>query len=395
MQISRLLDLRWDDYLDTISRNRGLGESELKGLLDQKFLLSPEVCKQVGLVDEVSSYGEMLDRLKTLGKEDRDTEEFARVELIDYVDRPLSSSNIEGEEEKNGAQIAVVYVEGSIIDGMGDDGISVGGKEIAKRIREVSNDDNFKGLVLRVNSPGGSVSGSDAILSEITRIKEKGIPVIVSMGAVAASGGYWISMDSDKIFAGEQTITGSIGVFGLIPNLKKMAEGFGIHWDVVKTHASSDIMSVSRAKSDLELEVVQNHVERIYDRFLNLVSENRDLNMTRIREIAQGRVWMGVDAHELGLVDELGGLEDAIKFAAQTAGVTEYKVTEFPKVKNSLDLLADALQVKYNNQRGARVPTSLEIILKETKFFINQVRHFNDPRNSYSLLPWYQGRFGF
>jgi protease-4 len=215
------------------------------------------------------------------------------------------------------------------------------------------------------------------------------------MGAVAASGGYWISMDSDKIFAGEQTITGSIGVFGLIPNLKKMAEGFGIHWDVVKTHASSDIMSVSRAKSDLELEVVQNHVERIYDRFLNLVSENRDLNMTRIREIAQGRVWMGVDAHELGLVDELGGLEDAIKFAAQTAGVTEYKVTEFPKVKNSFDLLADALQVKYNNQRGARVPTSLEIILKQTKFFINQVRHFNDPRNSYSLLPWYQGRFGF
>jgi protease-4 len=198
----------------------------------------------------------------------------------------------------------VVYVEGAIIDGMGDDGISVGGKEIAKRIREVSNDDNFKGLVLRVNSPGGSVSGSDAILSEITRIKEKGIPVIVSMGAVAASGGNWISMDSDKIFAGEQTITGSIGVFGLIPNLKKMAEGFGIHWDVVKTHASADIMSVSRAKSDLELEVVQNHVERIYDRFLNLVSENRDLNVTRISEIAQGRVWMGVDAYELGLVDE-------------------------------------------------------------------------------------------
>ena len=395
LQISRLLDLRWDDYLDTISRNRGLGESELKVLLDQNFLLSPEVCKQVGLVDQVSSYGEMLDRLKTLGKEDRDTEEFARVKLIDYVDRPLSSSDIEGKEENKGAQIAVVYVEGAIMDGMGDDGVSVGGGEIAKRIREVSKDDSFKGLVLRVNSPGGSVSGSDAILSEITRIKEKGIPVIVSMGAVAASGGYWISMDSDKIFAGEQTITGSIGVFGLIPNLKKMAEGFGIHWDVVKTHASADIMSVSRAKSDLELEVLKNHVERIYDQFLNLVSENRDLNVTRISEIAQGRVWMGVDAYELGLVDELGGLEDAIKFAAETAGVAEYKVTEFPKVKNSFDLLEDVLQVKYNNQRVARVSTSWEDIFEETKFFMNQVRHFNDPRNSYSLLPWYRGRFGF
>ena len=321
-------------------------------------------------MDQVSSYSEMLDRLKTLGKEDRDTEEFARVKLIDYLDRPLSSSDIEGKEENKGAQIAVVYVEGAIMDGMGDDGISVGGGEIAKRIREVSKDDSFKGLVLRVNSPGGSVSGSDAILSEITRIKEKGIPVIVSMGAVAASGGYWISMDSDKIFAGEQTITGSIGVFGLIPNLKKMAESFGIHWDVVKTHTSADIMSVSRAKSDLELEVVQNHVERIYDRFLNLVSENRDLNVTRISEIAQGRVWMGVDAHELGLVDELGGLEDAIKFAAETAGVTEYKVEEFPKVKNSFDLLEDVLQVKYNNQRIARVSTSWEDIIEKITFFI-------------------------
>ena len=346
-------------------------------------------------MDQVSSYSEMLDRLKTLGKEDRDTEEFARVKLIDYLDRPLSSSDIEGKEENKGAQIAVVYVEGAIMDGMGDDGISVGGGEIAKRIREVSKDDSFKGLVLRVNSPGGSVSGADAILSEITRIKEKGMPVIVSMGAVAASGGYWISMDSDKIFAGEQTITGSIGVFGLIPNLKKMAEGFGIHWDVVKTHTSADIMSVSRAKSDLELEVVQNHVERIYDRFLNLVSENRDLNVTRISEIAQGRVWMGVDAHELGLVDELGGLEDAIKFAAETAGVTEYKVEEFPKVKNSFDLLEDVLQVKYNNQRIARVSTSWEDIIEKITFFINQVRQFNDPRNSYSLLPWYRGRFGF
>ena len=395
LQISRLLDLRWDDYVGTISENRDLAESELKDLLKQNFLLSPEVCKQIGLVDQVSTYGEILDRLKTLGSEDAESEEFARVELIDYVDRPLSSADIEGTEDNKGAQIAVVYVEGAIVDGMGDDGISVGGGEIAKRIREVSKDDNFKGLVLRVNSPGGSVSGSDAILSEVSRIKEKGIPVIVSMGAVAASGGYWISMDSDKIFAGEQTITGSIGVFGLIPNLEKMAESFGVYWDVVKTHASSDIMGVSRAKSDVELEVVQKHVERIYDRFLDLVSQNRDLNVTRVSEIAEGRVWMGVDAYELGLVDELGGLEDAITFAAETAGVVDYKVTEFPKVKNSFDLLTDALQVKYNNQKVARYSSSWEDIIEETKFYMDQVSHFNDPRNSYSLLPWYRGRFGF
>ena len=224
--------------------------------------------------------------------------------------------------------------------------------KLPEEFEKLSRDENVKGLVLRVNSPGGSVSGSEAILNELSRIKEQGMPVVVSMGAVAASGGYWISMDADKIFASKQTITGSIGVFGLIPNFKNLAEGVGLHWDRVKTSPSADIMSISRPKTESEIEIIQEYVDRIYERFLVLVGDSRDMNVTRVDELAQGRVWMGVDALEYGLVDELGGLEDAIHFAASEAGLLEYEVVEVPKVKTSMDMVTEALSVQsYFNTR--------------------------------------------
>jgi len=395
MQISRLLELRWDNYLNKISSNRGVEKNDLILDLNKTFLFPPDLCQEMGLADFITPYGEMLDKLLELGIEDEDSEEFAHVDLIDYVERPQSTVDQESVEANGKSKIALIYIEGTIMDGWGDDGLSVGGDEIAQRVREISRDDDYKAIVMRVNSPGGSVSGSDTILSELSRARVGGLPIVVSMGSVAASGGYWISMDSDRVFAHEQTITGSIGVFGLLPNIKSLVENFSLHWDVVKTHSSADLMGVSRPKSPEELDIVQQYVDRIYDRFISLVSLSRDLNASRVDEIAQGRVWMGSDALELGLVDELGGLTDAIAHGALLSGVDDYEIVEFPAAKNPMDAIADLFNIKSLKMGGKNSDSPLISAFKEMKLFISQIESFNDPRHSYTILPWYRGRFGF
>ena len=395
LQINRLLDLRWNDYMATVSRNREVEREKLSDLINEGFMFTPERCEESGLVDQVSDWGAVLDRLAKLGVLDDDTEEFSRVGLIDYVERPLNSKMSDPSlTEAGGDKIAIVYIEGAIIDGWGDDGTSVGGDEIASRIRKIWKDDDYKGLVVRVNSPGGSVSGSESILSELNRASVEGLPVVISMGSVAASGGYWIAMGADQIFAGDQTITGSIGVFGLIPNLKELAKKIGLNWDVVKTHPSSDIMSVSRAKSEDEIRIVQSHVDRIYERFLHLVSENRELNATRVNEIAQGRVWMGGDAHEIGLIDQLGTLGDAVAYTADRAGVTQYEVIDFPQVESPVDAINELLKTSAISGLKKRNPT-MNSVFQEFKMMSKQFENYNDPINSYSFLSWYRGSFGF
>lgn len=395
LQITRLLDLRWNDYLDTICTNRNIKKEPLLEILAENFLLNSNNCKKNGLIDSSISYGELLDRLLDLGVEDEETNEFARIDLIEYVDRPQMGDKLATEQEDESAKIALIYVEGAIVDGWGDDGVIVGGDEIADRIREVRTDDSFKGIVLRVNSPGGSVSGSESILSEVSRARADGLPVVVSMGSVAASGGYWIAMNSDKIFAGRQSITGSIGVFGLVPNIKALAQQFGFYWDVVKTEPSADIMSVSRPKSDREIEVIQEYVNNIYGRFLSLVSQNRDLTTTAVDDIAQGRVWAGSDAYELGLVDEIGGLEDAVKCAANIAGLSDYQVIDLPEVENPMDAIDEFFEVSSKESSQPKHSSEWRSFFSNLKSFVIQMESFNDPRNTYSLLPWYQGRFGF
>ena len=179
-------------------------------------------------------------------------------------------------------------MEGAIVDGWGDDGVSVGGDEIARRIRKIRKDpDDYKAIVLRINSPGGRCVRPEAILFELIRAREAGLPVVVSMGPVAASGGYWIATASDKILVGSQTITGSIGVFGILPNIKLASTNYGLNWDRVKTNTSSDIFSVARPKTDKELEVIQDYVNQTYERFLDLVGNSRKLEAGEVEEIGR------------------------------------------------------------------------------------------------------------
>ena len=399
MQISRLLDLRWSSYLSSIIENRSLSVDlvDFNQSLEENYLFEPVQATEWGLVDRVSPRDQMFDLLETRGTLNSDSGEYRKVSLLDYLDRPKSPSVMEEKKNNGVPKVAVLYVEGTITDGWNDDGFSVGGNEIADRIREIRRDSQYKALVVRVNSPGGSVSGSDAILMEIKRARNDGLPVVVSMGAVAASGGYWISTECDHVFAGKQTITGSIGVFGILPNFQDLADRFGIRWDVVKTQESSDLMTVSRPKTEAELEVLQGYVERIYDRFIQLVAQSRSKEISAIEAIAQGRVWMGEDALELGLIDEFGGIEKSIRHAAQLANLKKgFDVIEYPHLGSPFDALTEALQAS-----SSQVATSwngdlpFDKILRDWRFNFGKLRNFNDPRHAYAFLPWYMGRFGF
>ena len=350
------------------------------------------------MVDGILSHDQLIDLIIEKGSINDDEDWFREVALLDYVDRPQPGDSLEGAEGHfQQPEIAVIYVEGVIVDGNVDDGSMVGGQQVVDRIRSAWNDANCKAIVLRVNSPGGSVSGSDAILNEIKRARKEGVPVVVSMGAVAASGGYWIATECDRLFAHEQTITGSIGVFGLLPNFQELSGRFGASFDAVKTHPSADLLGVTRPKSEQEMKVLQTHVESLYQKFLNLVAKGRGMNLRKVSQYAEGRVWMGLDAHELGLVQELGGLYDAIEYAAELTDLKEtYEVIEMPEVSSPMDDFVEMMdgQAKVNLDAHYSLFNEFPGLcgLMEAN---NLLKSMDDPRRTYSWLSWYRGSFGF
>jgi protease-4 len=273
----------------------------------------------------------------------------------------------------------------------------VGGAEIVSRIRKAWTDENCKAIVLRVNSPGGSVSGSDAILQEIRRARSEGVPVVVSMGSIAASGGYWIATDCDLLLAHEQTITGSIGVFGLLPNLQDLGARFGASFDAVKTHPSADLLGVSRPKTEKEMKVLQAHVESLYQKFVTLVAAGRNLSLANVKKHAEGRVWMGMDARRIGLVQELGGLYDAIDRAAEFAGLgKDFEVVEMPEVSTPMDEFVEMLDSQAQTKK--KVSGSPLSVLAESSGWRDAhqiLQIIEDTRRTYSWLSWYRGSFGF
>jgi protease-4 len=256
--------------------------------------------------------------------------------------------------------------------------------KFARELRKLRQDDDVKAIVLRVNSPGGSASASEHIQREI-RLAKQVKPVIVSMGAYAASGGYWISTYSDRIFAEPTTITGSIGVFGLMLNVQKLANDLGFTFDHVKTGKFADAMSVSRPKTDEELAVIQRSVDWIYGEFVAKVAESRGIEPAKVQEIAQGRVWSGLEAKRLGLVDEIGGLDSAIKFAAKKAGLGDkYTLAEYPAKKELAEMIAEALEGLRPNNSRAGVVTNLVDTLRNDLITLEQ---FNDAQGIYARAP--------
>jgi protease-4 len=320
----------WDYIVEGISKQRNISVEELNRYADNMLITDAESALNYKLVDTLVYKDEMLSILGELVKEEKQSK-------INYITLRKYITAVSDHSRNNSKdQIAVVYASGEISGGNGDDQ-SIGSERISKAIREAREDENVKAIVLRVNSPGGSALASDVIWREMVLAK-KAKPVVVSMGDVAASGGYYIACAADAIVAHPNTITGSIGVFGLIPNAQKLFENkLGITVDTVNTNKHSDIMNLYRPVSKEEGEVIQKWINDTYTDFITKVGEGRKMKPEQIDSIGQGRVWSGAEAKKIGLVDEFGGLKDAIALAADKAELKEYDLLELPKLKEPLE----------------------------------------------------------
>ena len=383
-QTQALLTDLWNKFLSTVGESRNLSPQYLQQLADQKGFIDPEEAQELNLVDEVAYFDNLTEKLRELtGESTAKTESFRQIKFDDYVsDRQDSISNVN--LAKN--TIAVVYAEGSIVGGKGNIE-QIGSDRFSQELRKLRQNDNVKAIVLRVNSPGGSATASEVILREILLTKEEK-PVIVSMGNVAASGGYWISAGADQIFAEENTITGSIGVFGLLPNIQKIGNNHGITWDAVQTGKFANINSSVRPKTDAELAIYQKSVAQVYNLFLKKVSEYRNLPQEKVQQIAQGRVWSGKEAQKIGLIDQIGGLEDAIAFAAETAELgKDWQIAEFPKNKSwETEVIERLFKVEALQLEQTSDPLTSE--LKNIRQELAILQSFADPRGIYARLPF-------
>jgi protease-4 len=322
----------WNHMMEGISKSRNISIEELNKIANEILLQKAEDAIKYKFADQLAYKDEVLEILKEK-TEAKAIDKINSVSIADYT-----YAKVDKKKEFTKDKIAVIYAVGEIDSGEGDDE-EIGSERISKAIREARLDDKVKAIVLRVNSPGGSALASEVIWREVTLAKQAK-PVIVSMGNVAASGGYYISCAADTIVAEPNTITGSIGVFGVLFN----AQGFmnnklGVTIDTVKTNMYADIGSIYRPLTASERDIIQKSVEHVYDVFITRVAEGRKLSKEQVDEIGQGRVWSGIDAKKIGLVDVLGGLETAIEIAAQKAGLENYKIVSLPKQKNPIDEL--------------------------------------------------------
>lgn len=383
-QLSFLLNTVWGDYLTQVSRSRNLDRAKLQTIADNQGFLSPQAAEKAGLVDNIAYFDEMVAQLKQItGEPKQEGQSFRQISIESYADDVIDSAT----ERNSKNKIAILYADGTIVDGRGD-ATEVGGDQYAREIRKIRNDDEIKAVIIRVNSPGGSATASDVILREINLLNDTK-PVIVSMGDVAASGGYWISTGAQRIFADKSTITGSIGVFGLLFNLQKIANNNGVTWDSVKTAELANLGSSVAPKTEKELQIYQNFVNQVYSTFIDKVSKSRDLPANRVKEIAQGRVWSGQDAQKIGLVDEIGGLDAAIQYTVKTAKLgQDWSLEEFPNRKTWEEEFFGRL---FGTQVSNFIAPSAQLTKGVLKFKdeLLMFQSFNDPKGIYTRLPFY------
>ena len=331
-QTSTFIGTIWNNILDAISQSRGISIDELNRFADEMLINDAKSSLEYKLVDGLKYKDEIQQELMdSVGVTEFDDVEF--ISLNQYKD----ATKVNPDKKPTKDKIAIIYATGEI--GMGEGGNSkIGSDGTSEQIRIARKDSSVKAIVLRVNSPGGSALASDIIWREMVLAKDIK-PVIVSMGDVAASGGYYIACPADRIFASKNTITGSIGVFGLMWNANELMNNIGVSVDGYKTNAHSDLGSTSRPMTEDEKAVIQKSVVDIYGTFISHVGEGRGMTTADVDSIGQGRVWSGVNAIEIGLIDEFGGLKAAIDFAAEKASLENYRIMELPKQKDFVEEL--------------------------------------------------------
>ena len=334
----------WDNWVTSICTSRNISPAYLNSMLDNLELNFPSDFLERGLVDELVTKEELRAKLTALYVADK-PEDVKTISLPDYA-KIRTAINL-----KPKAKVAVIYVDGEIVEGK--DMTQVAGDRFANIISEVRKDSTVKAAVLRVNSPGGSVLAAEKIKAEVALLQER-MPVVASYGNYAASGGYWISAGCDKIYSNATTLTGSIGVFSMIPDFSKAVEkNLHVGMYSVKSNKHSDMYGLMRPLTEKEAAYMQASVEKIYDKFTGLVAEGRDMTVARVDEIAQGRVWSGAEALGINLVDQIGTIEDAITWAAMTvdgvSSVKDVEIVGYPKPLSTFELMLESLKPAEQN----------------------------------------------
>lgn len=335
-QVTVFLGSIWDQMLSDVSESRNVSKEKLNEAADKMLMFYPaEDCVEYGLADTLIYKNDVRNYLKTQIGIDEDD----RMPVLTLKDMVNVKKNVP--KDKSGNIVAVYYAYGEIVDrGSSYNENGINSSEVIRDLRKLKDDEDVKAVVLRVNSPGGSAFGSEQIWYAVTELKKEK-PVIVSMGDYAASGGYYISCNADSIVADPTTLTGSIGIFGMFPNVKGLTDKIGLSFDVVKTNTYSDFGMMGRPLNDGEKALMQNMVNEGYELFVKRCAEGRGMTTDEIKKIAEGRVWTGATAKELGLVDELGGLDRALEMAIGKAGLEAHTVISYPGKKSFFETLMD------------------------------------------------------
>jgi len=378
-QMTVLLNSVWNTIVVDIAKSRKLSIAQLNAIANTLGARTPELALANKLVDKVAYEDEYHDMIKAKLKVDK-KEKYDIVSITDYAKKAASTV----EDYSKNDIIAVIYAQGEIAGGEGDVNV-IGEGSIKRSLQEAREDDDVKAIVLRVNSPGGSALTSELIWREI-EITKKIKPVVVSMGNYAASGGYYIAANADRIFAEPNTITGSIGVFGMLPNMNQLGKNIGINAEQVKTHDNASGYSIFEPIDENFKGYILESIEKTYATFLQRVADGRKMTTEQVDAIAQGRVWTGVDAQKLGLVDEIGGLDTAIKYAAKLGKTNSYRTENFPEYEKSFeDLLA--------NFTGMAMFKTKEQLLKEQLGvegfqMLEQIKRVKSRKGIQAMMPY-------
>lgn len=378
-QISTLLNAMWSTIATDISESRNIPLDSLNSIATNLSARTAQMAQEKGLIDRVAYIDEYQSGIrKALGiKKD---EEINTVSILDYAEsKGLSDIVLDSDDE-----IAIIYAQGEITGGEG--GLNyIGEKSMRRSLREAADNKDVKAIVLRVDSPGGSALTSELIWREIEIAKKKK-PVVVSMGNLAASGGYYISCNANRIFTEPTTITGSIGVFGVLPNFTELANNIGVHTEQVSTHANASGYSVFTPLEDDTRAIIQESVEGVYDTFITRVAEGRNMTKEQVDAIGQGRVWAGTDAVANGLADELGGLDEAIAYAAKLGETNSYSIVNYPEYeRNFEDILNNLTSMPFAKSKESFIK---EEVGEENYQVIQRIRRASQLRGAQVIMPY-------
>ncbi|MBH2680689.1 signal peptide peptidase SppA [Serratia marcescens] len=382
---SRWIGGLWQNYLETVATNRQLTPQQLfpgaAGVLSGLQAAGGDTARYAldnKLVDELASRTAIENQLVKAFGWDKQANDFNATSIYDYQPKP---------DANQGGKIAVVFANGAIMDGPQTPG-NVGGDTTAAELRQARLDPAIKAVVFRVNSPGGSVSASEVIRSELAAVRAAGKPVVVSMGGMAASGGYWVSTPADYIIASPSTLTGSIGIFGIINTYEKTLDTLGVHTDGVATSPLADI-AVTKALPQEFSQMMQLNIENGYKNFLDLVAKSRKMTPQQVDQIAQGHVWLGSDAKANGLVDQLGDFDDAVKKAAELAKLQQWQLDWFVDTPSLSDMVLSQFGVSIHAMLPAAIqamlPAPLASVANAVKEQPGLFNNLNDPQNRYAI----------